>query len=127
MGVHRRSVLVGVAATLTGFAGCTGGGGSAGGPGPPTADRPGTSALRIVDFDTAAAEDGSLVVWVVVENQTDARRSATLTLSIRAGDTRETQSVPVTVGAGERTREEVVFDIPAEEFEADGNINLRLE
>lgn len=119
---RRRVLLLGVA----GLAGCAAGP-SPGGQGPPTPAGPGNDPLRIVDFDTDVAADGSLIVWVTVENRATTRRSGTVTVNVRAGGRRESRSVPVTVDAGDRRREEIEFEMSASEFEDDGDVSLRLE
>ncbi|MDX1744696.1 MAG: hypothetical protein R3324_02060 [Halobacteriales archaeon] len=121
--ITRRRVLV---LGTVGLAGCATGP-SPGGRGPPTPAGPGNDPLRIVDFDTDVASDGSLIVWVVVENRASTRRSGTVAIQVRAGDRREQQSVSVTVDAGGRHREEITFDMTASEFEDDGDISLRIE
>ena len=137
--MYRREVLqrlaaVGIAATLAGCA--SEASTSRDAPRPPEApDGSGSSGdsnghvdtLAVADIDYRADDSGNLVVVATVENGSDQSRSATLTTTVTLGEETLTQSIDVTVEAGEAQDIEVPFEASFDDFEQDGGINLELE
>jgi hypothetical protein len=94
---------------------------------PPTPSEPTAAAERSLQVSNLAveeADDGHLRVIATVRNRTATRRTRTLRIRVRAGDTRTERRQEVTV-AGD-TRRDVVFDfddVQYGDFSGNGSLN----
>lgn len=92
---------------------------------PPTAT-PEPTPIEVVDFELFEADDGRLGIDAVIENTGSKRETATLSVSVRAGDETDEPSLSIALEAGETSEERVVSEISYEEFSEDGAISVRV-
>jgi len=94
---------------------------------PPTPSEPTaapTRSLQVTDLDVEEANDGYLRVVATVRNGTNAQRTRTLRIRVRAGEVRTEQQRDVTVAGG--AQRDVVFDftdVRYEDFSGNGSLN----
>jgi hypothetical protein len=121
--MHRRRALA-LAVTL--LCGCSNPPDATGPRTPPTPGDPTAAAgsLRVAELAVEEGDDGSLRAVATIRNETDARRTRTLRIRVRAGDTRAERRRSVTVpGTAER---DVVFEFPGvayDDFSGGGSLN----
>jgi hypothetical protein len=122
--MRRRRLL---ALTVTLLGGCSNLPDASGPRTPPTPSEPTaapTRSLQVSDLDVEAADDGHLQVIATVRNGTNARRTRTLRIRVRAGDVRTEQQRDVTVAGGAQA--DVVFDftdVQYDDFSGNGSLN----
>jgi hypothetical protein len=121
----KRRRLLALSVALLG--GCSDLPGASGPRTPPTPSEPTaapTRSLQVTNHSVEEADDGHLRVVATVRNGTNAQRTRTLRIRVRAGDVRTEQQREVTV-AGNAQRD-VVFDftdVQYADFSGNGSLN----
>lgn len=134
--MHRREVLNAVctAGLLGALAGCSSDNTEnrkAGYQGPPT-EEPGSESrtkepLNVSTFDYHEGTSGNLVVTVSIENTTQERQQATLTVTVEADGQTSREETDVSLAGGETGEYEIPFDVSIEAYHDGGKLNLSLE
>jgi hypothetical protein len=122
--MERRRLL---ALSVALLGGCSNLPGASGPRTPPTPSEPTaapTRSLQVTNLAVEEADDGHLRVIATVRNGTNAQRTRTLRIRVRAGEVRTEQRRDVTVAGG--TQQDVVFDftdVRYDDFSGDGSLN----
>ncbi len=123
-GMKRRRLL---ALTVALLGGCSDLPGATGPRTPPTPSEPTaapTRSLRVTDLGVEEADGGHLRVIATVRNGTDAQRTRTLRIRVRAGEARTERRRDVTVAGG--AQRDIVFDfidVQYGDFSGNGSLN----
>lgn len=91
--------------------------------GAPAEDEP-SRQLRIVGSELTEAEDGSLVLVVIVENAADGRRTGTLVGTAAVDDTEYEASTEVSLPGNTEAEFELVFDVSYDEWTGNGSLTF---
>ncbi|WP_313695241.1 hypothetical protein [Halorarum halobium] len=127
--MERRGVLVGIAGLVAGT-GCTESTQPSGPRTPPRSPvptEPPATGLVIAGIADEAAEDGTLLLRVTVENRSGESQSGTVVADVQAGDEESTVSQSVTVEPDGQLEVELETGLEYEAFSGNGSLSVDVQ